>query len=49
MLEEIRVEGNYGLILDVTSTAILVADPALDLTQEVLARLQAGSGSEEGT
>jgi outer membrane protein len=49
VLEEIRVEGNYGLILDVTSTAILVADPALDLTQEVVARLQAGSGSEEGT
>lgn len=48
VLEEIRVEGNYGLILDATSTAILVADPALDLTQEVLARLQAGSGSEEG-
>ena len=49
VLEEIRVEGNYGLILDVTSNAIMVADPALDLTQQVLIRLQAGSGSEDGT
>ena len=49
VLEEIRVEGNYGLILDVTTGSILVADPALELTQQVLTRLQAGSGSEEGT
>ena len=49
VLEEIRVEGNYGLILDTRSTAILVADPALDLTKQVLTRLQARSGSEGGT
>jgi len=49
VLEEIRVEGNYGIILDTRSNAILVADPALDLTQQVLARLQASSGSEGGT
>ncbi len=49
VLEEIRVEGNYGLILDVTVQAILVADPALDLTQQVLTRLQARSGSEDGS
>ena len=49
VLEEIRVEGNYGLILDLVSNAILVADPALDLTQQVLTRLQARSGSEGGT
>ena len=50
VLEEIRVEGNYGLILDVAAGAILVADPALELTQQVLARLQTSSGSEqEGT
>lgn len=49
VLEEIRVEGGYGLILDTTSRTILVADPALDLTQQVLTRLQARNGSEGGT
>ena len=49
VLEEIRVEGNYGLILDSIEGAIVVADPALDLTQQVLTRLQARSGSEGGT
>lgn len=49
VLEEIRVEGNYGIILDAAVNAILVADPALDLTQQVLTRLQARSGSEGGT
>ena len=49
VLEEIRVEGNYGLILDTVRQVILVADPALDLTQQVLTRLQARSGSEDGT
>ena len=46
VLEAIRVEGGYGMILDSNSQAILVADPALELTQEVLTRLQARSGSE---
>jgi outer membrane protein len=46
VLEEIRVEGGYGLILDAASSAILVADPALDLTQQVLTRLEAMSGSQ---
>ena len=49
VLEEIRVEGGYGLILDTAQWAIVVADPALDLTQQVLTRLQARSGSEGGT
>lgn len=49
VLEEIRVEGEYGIILDTRSNAILVADPALDLTEQVLTRLQARSGSEGGT
>ncbi len=41
VIEEIRVEGGYALILDSASQAILAGDPALDLTQEVLTRLQA--------
>ena len=48
VIEELRVEGNYAVILDLASQAIVAADPALDLTQEVLTRLQAqddpGSG-----
>lgn len=41
VIEEIRVEGNYAIIFDLASQAIVAADPALDLTQEVLTRLQA--------
>ena len=49
VIERIRVEGNYALILDASSQAILSADPALDLTQEVLRRLQeAGAESDSG-
>ena len=39
-IEEIRVEGNYAIILDRASQVILAADPALELTQDVLTRLQ---------
>lgn len=45
VIEEIRVEGSYSMILDAASQAILAADPALELTQLVLDRLQAASGS----
>lgn len=45
VLEEIRVEEGYGIILDSNSNAIVVADPALEVTQEVLTRLRARSGS----
>ncbi len=41
VIEEIRVEGNYTMILDRASQVILAADPALDLTQDVMSRLQA--------
>lgn len=46
VLEAIRVEGGYALILDTASRAILVADPALDLTEQVLARLNSRSEPE---
>ena len=45
VIEEIRVEGNWAMILDVASQAILSADPSLDLTQEVLTRLQEPAGA----
>lgn len=40
VIEEIRTEGNYSLIFDVTSGSILAADESLDLTDEVIRRLQ---------
>ncbi len=49
VIEEIRVEGGYSLILDTASQAILAADPALDLTQEVLSRLEAKQGADGGS
>lgn len=45
VIDEIRVEGGYAVILDVASQAIISADPALDLTQEVITRLQTASGA----
>ncbi len=45
VIEAIREEGNYALILDVAAGSIISADPALDLTQEVITRLQAASTS----
>lgn len=43
-IEALRVEGSYHIIFDVAAGSIIAADPALDLTQEVLRRLQAGGG-----
>ena len=45
VIEEIRVEGSYAMILDRASQVILAADPTLDLTQQVLTRLQAADTS----
>lgn len=41
VIEEIRTEGSYSLIFDVAAGSILAADESLDLTAEVLRRLQA--------
>jgi Skp family chaperone for outer membrane proteins len=40
VIEDMRAEGNYVLIFDLSAGAILAADSALDLTQEVIARLR---------
>ncbi len=40
VIEQIREEGSYALIFDTAARAIIAADPALDLTGEVLRRLQ---------
>ena len=48
VIETMREEGNYALILDVAAGSIISADPSLDLTQEVLRRLQAASPAPGG-
>ena len=45
VIESIREEGAYALILDAAAGSIVSADPTLDLTQEVITRLQVSSGS----
>jgi outer membrane protein len=46
VIEEIRAEGNYSMIFDVAAQGIISADPALDLTAEVVRRLQAAAASQ---
>jgi len=49
VIEAIREEGAYSLILDVAAGSIISADPALDLTQTVIQRLQAEVGAAPGS
>ena len=48
VIEAIREEGNYSLILDAGAGSIISADPSLDLTGEVISRLESGSGANPG-
>ena len=41
VLQDLRKEGGYAIILDAASGGIVAADPALDLTETVLTRLKA--------
>lgn len=43
VIEEIRQEGGYAMIFDAAAGVLITADPALDLTDQVLARLQANA------
>jgi outer membrane protein len=45
IIEQLRVEGSYHLIFDVAAGSIIAADPSLDLTSQVLARLEANAGA----
>lgn len=45
VIEDIRADGNYSMIFDVAAQGIISADPALDLTAEVVRRLQAGAAT----
>ena len=48
VIETIREEGAYSIILDAASGSIISADPALDLTQEIITRLQSATGAGQG-
>lgn len=39
VIEAIRAEGNYAMIFDASAGVLITADPSLDLTDQVLARL----------
>ena len=47
-IEAVREEGSYSLILDLTAGSIVAADPALDVTQIVIEKLQTSVGAEPG-
>lgn len=49
VIEAMREEGSYSLILDVATGSIITADPTLDLTAEVLRRLNAAAPPAGGT
>jgi len=41
VLDSLRKEGGYAIIFDVSAGGVVAADPALDLTDQVLTRLKA--------
>ncbi len=45
IIDKMREEGSYSIILDVAAGSIISADPSLDLTQEVIRRLKAEAPS----
>ncbi len=50
IIQQLRIEGGYAFIFDASAGALLAADEALDLTEEVVRRLNAqplGSGGGE--
>lgn len=58
VIEEIRAQRGYDLILDVSGPGVVAADPALNITEEVISRLEeraargqksAGPGGSGGT
>lgn len=46
-IEAVRVEGGYALIFDAAAGGLVAADPELDLTQTVVARLTAAQPGGE--
>lgn len=48
-IDDIRVSGNYGIIFDVASGAMVAADSTLDLTTQVIERLRASANAGDAT
>ena len=48
VIDEIRTQGGYAIIFDKAANAMVAADPALDLTEQVLARLKATAATTPG-
>lgn len=46
VIDSIRVEGKYAMIFDAGAGGVIAADPALDLTDQVLARLRPTANSK---
>ena len=46
IIDALRIEAGYSMIFDVAAQGIISADPALDITPEVIRRLQAAAGSQ---
>lgn len=44
VIDEIRAENDYAFVLDVAAGGVIAADPALDITSEVLRRLGVQAG-----
>jgi outer membrane protein len=49
VLDSMRKEGGYSIIFDVSAGSIVAADPALDLTDQVLTRLKATAAAPAAT
>jgi Skp family chaperone for outer membrane proteins len=41
VIEAFRAEGGYAALFDLTGPSVVATDPALDLTQQIISRLQA--------
>lgn len=48
VIEAVREEGSYSFVFDVAAGAIVAADPSLDLTDEVIRRLQSQTAGAPG-
>ncbi len=48
VIEQIRAERGYDIVLDVSGPGVVAANPDLNITQDVIARLQQMAGQEAG-
>lgn len=43
VIEQVRMERNYSMVLDISSEGVVAADPALDITGLVMSRVDGGA------